>query len=158
MTKLYQTLSVEEIINLAYPTVQDDPPYCHLVLRGDEYIDERTGKDCLADTESCKTCLREWLELEVIPPANPQWCSPWVYAQSTIFSPELPPDEQKVLCWTRTKKGVNNLIVGYYSPELGRWCLGANTNVIAWMPLPSDEILDDAYGYVMQNIEAGDVL
>ena len=49
------------------------------------------------------------------------------------------------------------MIVGYYSPELGRWCCGQNSNVIAWMPLPGDELLDEAYWYVMQNSEAGDV-
>ena len=150
MTKLYQTLTVDEIINLAYPTVQDDPPYCHLIQEGDEYIDARTGKDCLADTESCKTCLREWLELEVIvdrrtfegePPSGPWPDFPWRFHGT-------PSDERKVLVWTRTKKGANNLLVGYYSPELGRWCIGSNTNVIAWMHLPSERALDMAYAII----------
>ena len=66
---------------------------------------------------------------------------------------DTPPDEQKVLVWTRSKKGVNNLLVGYYSPELQRWCIGMNTNVIAWRPRPSDAILDIMYKYIIE--EAG---
>ena len=62
----------------------------------------------------------------------------------------LPSDEQRVLCWTRTKKGVNNLIVGYYSPELERWCCGMNSNVVAWCPLPSDETLEATYKEIME--------
>ena len=48
----------------------------------------------------------------------------------------LPKDEEKVLVCTQTKDGRKNIVVGYYSPELGRWVSGMNSNVIAWMPLP----------------------
>lgn len=57
----------------------------------------------------------------------------------------LPETEEKVLCWTRTQKGVNNMVVGYYSPQLQRWCCGMNSNVIAWRGLPGDELLEVMY-------------
>lgn len=60
-------------------------------------------------------------------------------------SQRLPETEEKVLCWTRTQKGVNNMVVGYYSPELGRWCCGMNSNVIAWRQLPGEELLEAMY-------------
>ena len=46
----------------------------------------------------------------------------------------VPDNEQYVLCTTLTKKGLRNLVIGYYAD--GRWCCGMNSNVIAWMPLP----------------------
>ena len=57
----------------------------------------------------------------------------------------LPPDEEKVLCFTMTKSGMPNIVVGYYSPELGRWCCGMNSNVVAWRALPSPELLAATY-------------
>lgn len=46
-----------------------------------------------------------------------------------------PPEEgERVLCQTRTKKGVVNMVIGYYMD--GRWCCGMNSNVEAWAPLP----------------------
>lgn len=48
----------------------------------------------------------------------------------------VPEDEYRVLCSTRTKKGANNVIIGYYSAELGRWVGGMMSEVVAWMPLP----------------------
>lgn len=150
----YVIMEVEDLVNILYGKAAsgyEDPAWCTCrEIDREHCICERFGKDCAAVT--CEECLRAWA-------AETGWELPsvWRYAQSTIFQPELPPDEQKVLCWTRTKKGMNNMIVGYYSPELGRWCLGANSNVIAWTQLPSDELLDEAYRYVMQNSEAGDV-
>ena len=46
----------------------------------------------------------------------------------------VPETEDYVLCTTVTKKGHRNLIIGYYA--MGRWCVGMNSNVVAWMPLP----------------------
>lgn len=47
----------------------------------------------------------------------------------------LPTSDDKVLCCTRTKKGVLNLVLGYYAD--GRWCCGMNSNCVAWAPLLS---------------------
>ena len=55
----------------------------------------------------------------------------WCYAKY-----ELPLDEEKVLCCTRTKYGQMNLVLGHYSTDLDRWVCGMNSNVIAWMRLP----------------------
>lgn len=49
---------------------------------------------------------------------------------------ELPEDENKVLCCTVTKKGLKNLVIGYYSSELKQWCCGMSSNVVAWRILP----------------------
>lgn len=46
----------------------------------------------------------------------------------------LPPDDMRVLCLTRTKKGTYNAIVGYHADD--RWCCGMNSNVTHWMPVP----------------------
>jgi Protein of unknown function (DUF551). len=51
-------------------------------------------------------------------------------------SERLPEDEDYVLCTTVTKRGGHNIVIGYYSPELDRWCCGMNSNVTAWMPMP----------------------
>lgn len=64
----------------------------------------------------------------------------WKFAER-----ELPKTDDKVLCWTRTQKGRNNIVVGYYSPELSRWCCGMNSNIIAWSRLPSEDILEDIW-------------
>lgn len=53
----------------------------------------------------------------------------WVPVETT-----LPPDEEKVLCCTQNKKGVKNLVLGYYMN--GEWHVGMNSNVIAWRILP----------------------
>lgn len=45
----------------------------------------------------------------------------------------VPGDDRRVLCCTRTKVGMLNIVIGYYA---GRWCCGMNSNVIAWMELP----------------------
>ena len=50
-------------------------------------------------------------------------------------SDRLPETEEKVLCCTFTKKGVANLVIGYYADD--RWCCGMNSNVVAWQPLPA---------------------
>ena len=71
----------------------------------------------------------------------------WVEIQPTIeperntgewipCSEALPPDEERVLCCTMNKKGGKNLIIGYYVNDYRRWCVGVNSNVIAWQPLP----------------------
>lgn len=46
---------------------------------------------------------------------------------------QLPVNEDKVLCVTRTKSGVLNIVTGYYAE--GRWCCGMNSNVIFWASL-----------------------
>ena len=75
-------------------------------------------------SEGC-TCLKE-LQLKGDPPPD-RW---------RPVTEELPDNEDKVLCCTVTKKGLKNLVVGYYSPEMKRWCCGMNSNVIAWRILP----------------------
>lgn len=80
-------------------------------------------RDGLA-AEGCK-CLKE-LSLKDDP--SPDRWRP--------VTEELPDNEDKVLCCTATKKGLKNLIIGYYSPEQKRWCCGMNSNVIAWRILP----------------------
>lgn len=49
---------------------------------------------------------------------------------------KLPASEDHVLCCTQTKSGRKNIVIGYYSREMERWCCGMNMNVIAWMKLP----------------------
>lgn len=50
----------------------------------------------------------------------------------------LPTTDDKVLCCTMTKKGVPNIVIGYYlHGEHGcSWACGMNSNVVAWMTLP----------------------
>ena len=48
----------------------------------------------------------------------------------------LPEGDTRVLCCTLNKKGVPNIVLGYYIPESGCWACGMNSNVVAWMPLP----------------------
>lgn len=43
----------------------------------------------------------------------------------------VPQDEHKVICATKTKSGRINYVLGYYDGS--RWCCGMNSNVVAWM-------------------------
>lgn len=43
---------------------------------------------------------------------------------------DIPPANVKVECRTKTAKGVINEVFGYHSGD--RWCVGMNSNVIAW--------------------------
>ena len=54
---------------------------------------------------------------------------PWIPVEQMV-----PPDDMRVLCLTRTKKGTHNILVGYHAN--GRWCCGMNSNVTHWMPVP----------------------
>lgn len=45
----------------------------------------------------------------------------------------LPDTEDRVLCCTKTAKGVQNIVIGYYMN--GAWRCGMNSNVTHWMPL-----------------------
>ena len=47
----------------------------------------------------------------------------------------LPDTDRRVLCLTKTKKGLINYVIGYYADD--RWCSGMNSNVVAWMELPA---------------------
>lgn len=89
----------------------------------EQLITKQEIRDGLA-AEGCK-CLKE-LSLKDDP--SPDRWRP--------VTEELPDNEDKVLCCTATKKGLKNLIVGYYSPKQKRWCCGMNSNVIAWRILP----------------------
>ena len=61
----------------------------------------------------------------------------------------LPENDNHVLCCTETKKGMKNVIIGYYMN--GAWRCGMNSNVTHWMPLPElpglpiDELKPDDY-------------
>ena len=46
----------------------------------------------------------------------------------------LPENDNHVLCCTETKKGMKNVIIGYYMN--GAWRCGMNSNVTHWMPMP----------------------
>ncbi|MBP0970024.1 MAG: hypothetical protein J5744_07760 [Oscillospiraceae bacterium] len=48
----------------------------------------------------------------------------------------LPDNEEHVLCTTVTKKGLRQVVKGYYLWEAQCWVCGMNNNVVAWMPLP----------------------
>ena len=47
-----------------------------------------------------------------------------------------PDSDRRVLCLTKTKKGVLNYVLGYYAHDRKYWVCGMNSNVIAWMDLP----------------------
>lgn len=51
-------------------------------------------------------------------------------------SERLPEDNVKVLCCTRNRRGIPNIIIGYYLSETDYWATGMCSNVRAWMPLP----------------------
>ena len=88
------------------------------------YVSPKDVKDGLA--EEGVTCLKQ-LQMK----SEPDPLREWVPVDVT-----LPPDQDKVLCCTKNKKGVKNLIIGYYSLKQKRWCCGMNSNVIAWRFLP----------------------
>ena len=46
----------------------------------------------------------------------------------------MPANDDHVLCCTRTSKGRQNVVIGYYMD--GMWRCGMNSNVTHWMPLP----------------------
>lgn len=46
----------------------------------------------------------------------------------------LPDDARRVLCCTKTQKGIYNIVIGYYMG--GLWRCGMNSNVVYWMELP----------------------
>lgn len=70
------------------------------------------------------TCLKQ-LQMK----SEPDPLREWVPIEVT-----LPPEEEKVLCCTMNKKGVKNLVLGYYAD--GLWRVGMNSNVVAWRFLP----------------------
>lgn len=86
------------------------------------YITPKEVKDGLA--AEGVTCLKQ-MQMK----GEPDPLREWVPVETT-----LPPDEDKVLCCTVTKKGLKNLVIGYYAHD--RWCCGMNSNVIAWRFLP----------------------
>lgn len=58
-----------------------------------------------------------------------QYDNGWIMVQD-----RLPENEDRVLCCTRTAKGQQNIVIGYY---MGGSCrCGMNSNVTHWMPLP----------------------
>ena len=46
----------------------------------------------------------------------------------------LPEDDRHVLCAVLNKRGMYNIVKGYYAD--GVWVCGMNSNVTHWMPLP----------------------
>ena len=91
-------------------------------LMREGYITPKEVKDGLA-AEGCD-CLKQ-LQMK----GEPDPLREWVPVDVT-----LPPDEDKVLCCTQNKKGVKNLVLGFYLK--GEWHVGMNSNVIAWRFLP----------------------
>ena len=91
-------------------------------LMREGYITPKEVKDGLA-AEGCD-CLKQLQMKE-----EPDPLREWVPVDVT-----LPPDDDKVLCCTQNKKGVKNLVIGYYMD--GMWRVGMNSNVIAWRFLP----------------------
>jgi len=57
----------------------------------------------------------------------------------------VPDDDEPVLCTTETKKGYRQVVKGYYDVDTGHWKCGMNSNVIAWMPMPT-EYIGDLFG------------
>lgn len=49
----------------------------------------------------------------------------------------LPETEEYVLCTTETKKGLRQVVRGYYMHDVKDWACGMNRNVLAWQPLPT---------------------
>lgn len=48
----------------------------------------------------------------------------------------LPETEDYVLCTTETKKGLRQVVRGYYMHDVKDWACGMNRNVLAWAPMP----------------------
>ena len=44
--------------------------------------------------------------------------------------------EDYVLCTTETKKGLRQVVKGYYMHDVKDWACGMNRNVLAWKPMP----------------------
>lgn len=80
--------------------------------------------------EECASRVFQYLTDKVknLPPAQPE--PYWIPA---IVSPD---SDRRVLCLTKTKKGVLNYVLGYYAHDRKHWVCGMNSNVIAWMDLP----------------------
>ncbi len=92
-----------------------------VVAMNEERITKQEIRDGLA-AEGC-TCLKD-LQLTDDPPID-RWIP---------VTEKLPEDDKKVLCCTENKKGVKNLVLGFYMDEM--WHCGMNSNVIAWRILP----------------------
>ena len=92
-----------------------------VVAMNEELVTKQEVRDGLA-AEGC-TCLKQ-LQLKGDP--SPDRWRP--------VTEELPENNERVLCCTQNKKGVKNLIIGYYMD--GLWRVGMNSNVIAWRILP----------------------
>ena len=86
------------------------------------YITPKEVKDGLAE-EGC-ACLKQ-MQMK----GEPDPIREWVPAETM-----LPPEGDRVLCCTVTKKSNKNLVIGYHAG--GRWCCGMNSNVVAWRMLP----------------------
>lgn len=79
----------------------------------------------LIPTGVTKAIVRNLLTLEAITPTIRGWIS---------VEDRLPDDARRVLCCTKTQKGVCNIVIGYYMG--GMWRCGMNSNVVYWMELP----------------------
>lgn len=51
-------------------------------------------------------------------------------------SEALPDNEDYVFCTTETKKGLRQVVRGYYMHDVKDWACGMNRNVLAWAPMP----------------------
>ena len=66
--------------------------------------------------------------LRDFPTADPV---PWIPCTE-----RLPETEDYVLCTTETKKGLRQVVKGYYMHDVKDWACGMNRNVLAWQPMP----------------------
>ena len=79
--------------------------------------------DCIARMAADALAL---LKAQDVPETN---VGEWISVKDRLSE-----NDDKVLCCTRTAKGIQNIIIGYYMG--GMWRCGMNSNVTHWMPLP----------------------
>lgn len=78
--------------------------------------------------------VKEWCESRNMVLLTREVFELWYYGFWIPSNAMLPDQEERVLCCTRTKKGMINILIGYHDGE--RWVSGMNSNVVAWMKLP----------------------
>lgn len=88
--------------------------------------------------------LKDWLEIVPLTDdggVDINDLESWIAQQPTAnawipCSERMPETEEYVLCTTETKKGLRQVVKGYYMHDVKDWACGMNRNVLAWMPMP----------------------